>query len=46
VCDDDNVASAKVIERCGGVLESVIDDGEGDGEGEGRLRRYWIHHHD
>jgi predicted acetyltransferase len=39
-CDDDNLASARVIERCGGVLESVITRAEGD-----RLiplRRYWI----
>ena len=35
-CDDDNVGSAAVIERCGGVLESTIDT---DG---GPLRRYWI----
>lgn len=34
-CDDDNVGSATVIERCGGVLESVID---GD---DGPFRRYW-----
>lgn len=36
-CDDDNVASAKVIERCGGVLESIAiaDDGTA-------FRRYWI----
>jgi predicted acetyltransferase len=40
VCDDDNVASATVIERCGGVLESVVVDDER------RLRRYWIHHPD
>ena len=38
VCDDDNVASANVIERCGGVLESV----ESSGEGGERWRRYWI----
>jgi len=36
-CDDANVGSAKVIERNGGVLESVVDD-----VGEGRYRRYWI----
>lgn len=39
-CDDDNLASAKVIERCGGVLESVRTRTEGD-----RMiafRRYWI----
>jgi len=35
-CDDDNVGSATVIERCGGVLESVVTDGGG------ALRRYWI----
>jgi predicted acetyltransferase len=37
VCDDDNVGSATVIERCGGVLESVVTDDEGP------YRRYWIH---
>lgn len=31
-CDDDNLASACVIERCGGVLEDV----------RGVKRRYWI----
>ena len=38
VCDDDNGASAAVIERCGGVLESVVapDDGMA------AFRRYWI----
>ncbi len=35
-CDDDNVGSAAVIERCGGVLQDVVDD-------EGALkRRYWV----
>ena len=36
-CDDDNVGSASVIERCGGVLESIAfaDDGT-------TFRRYWI----
>ena len=36
-CDDDNVESASVIERCGGVLESITlaDDGTA-------FRRYWI----
>jgi len=35
-CDDVNIASAKTIERNGGVLENVIDV-------EGKLvRRYWI----
>jgi predicted acetyltransferase len=38
VCDDDNSGSAAVIERCGGLLESVItpDDGKPP------FRRYWI----
>jgi predicted acetyltransferase len=39
-CDDDNPASAAVIERCGGVLESVATRTE-----DGRVipfRRYWI----
>ena len=36
VCADDNTASAKTIERCGGVLEDVrLTD-------LGRARRYWI----
>ena len=37
-CDDDNEGSSRTIERCGGVLESVVM-GEGDGP---RKRRYWI----
>jgi predicted acetyltransferase len=37
-CDDVNAGSVAVIERCGGVLESVIDVADGSG----RLRRYWI----
>lgn len=37
-CDDDNVGSATVIERCGGVLDSVVDVGDA-GVG---VRRYWI----
>ncbi|MFC5679220.1 GNAT family N-acetyltransferase [Aeromicrobium endophyticum] len=36
-CDDDNVASATVIERNGGVLESVVS-----GVGDVPKRRYWI----
>lgn len=36
-CDDTNVGSAAVIERCGGVLDSVIELGTG-----ARNRRYWI----
>ena len=31
-CEDDNVASARTIERCGGVLEDVRQG----------MRRYWI----
>ena len=35
-CDDDNVGSATVIERCGGELQDVVDlDGS-------RKRRYWV----
>jgi predicted acetyltransferase len=35
-CDEDNAGSATVIERCGGVFESHVDD-------DGVLkRRYWI----
>lgn len=36
-CDDDNVASATVIERCGGVLEAIMTDDDGRA-----FRRYWI----
>ena len=36
-CDDDNVGSATVIERCGGVLQDVIDCEDGIPK-----RRYWI----
>jgi predicted acetyltransferase len=37
-CDVSNIGSAKVIEACGGELESVIDGPEGAE----RKRRYWI----
>ena len=37
-CYDRNIASAKVIEANGGVLENLIDDPRGGG----RSRRYWI----
>jgi predicted acetyltransferase len=37
VCDDDNVGSARVIERCGGVLEGTATTDDGS-----RIRRYWI----
>ncbi|MDR2293642.1 MAG: GNAT family N-acetyltransferase [Microbacterium sp.] len=36
-CDDTNVASAGVIEKCGGVLENVVTGASG-----GAKRRYWI----
>lgn len=35
-CDDANAASARVIEKCGGVLENISDTQLG------RTRRYWI----
>jgi predicted acetyltransferase len=35
-CDDENLASARTIERCGGVLEEVRDTELG------HTRRYWI----
>ncbi len=38
VCDDDNVASAATIERCGGVLERVVEASDVDAA----FRRYWI----
>jgi predicted acetyltransferase len=37
VCDEDNVASATVIERCGGLLEGPATAGDGRS-----IRRYWI----
>lgn len=36
-CDDDNLASAAVIERCGGLLEDVRQT-----QGHPAKRRYWI----
>ncbi len=36
-CDDDNGASATIIERAGGRLDNVITDADGV-----RVRRYWI----
>jgi predicted acetyltransferase len=38
VCDDDNVGSIRVIERSGGVLESVVTPTDGGAP----FRRYWI----
>ena len=37
-CDDGNLASARTIEACGGVLEDVLDLGPGVPP----TRRYWI----
>jgi predicted acetyltransferase len=37
-CDDDNLASSVVIERAGGVLESVVPRPDGGPP----IRRYWI----
>ena len=37
-CDDDNVASATVIERCGGAFDSIV----GDVDTGIPIRRYWI----
>ena len=37
-CDDDNIGSIAVIERCGGRLDSVIIDDPS----EAAKRRYWI----
>ncbi len=37
-CYDHNVASAKVIEANGGILDNIIDDPRGGG----KSRRYWI----
>jgi predicted acetyltransferase len=36
-CDEDNVASATVIERQGGVFQDTVLDSQGT-----RMRRYWI----
>jgi predicted acetyltransferase len=38
-CDDDNLASARVIEACGGVLEGVVPHWDAD---QPPRRRYWI----
>jgi predicted acetyltransferase len=37
-CGDENAASARVIERCGGVLEDITEDEQVGG----LVRRYWI----
>lgn len=36
-CNDSNTASSIVIEKCGGVLENIIDGDDGE-----RVRRYWF----
>lgn len=36
-CDETNIASAKVIEKNGGILENVIDTAHGK-----KTKRYWI----
>lgn len=38
-CDTDNVGSQKVIEKCGGIFESLTDDSQLSVQ----KRRYWIH---
>lgn len=38
-CDDDNIASARTIERAGGVLQDVSDQ---SARGHALLRRYWV----
>lgn len=38
-CDDDNIGSATVIERCGGVFESLTENSE---RADVPKRRYWI----
>jgi predicted acetyltransferase len=38
-CDDDNMASARTIEKAGGVLQDVSDQ---SARGHALLRRYWI----
>lgn len=43
-CDDENIPSARVIEKNGGVLENIFERKEGELEGlsAGKMRRYWI----
>lgn len=38
-CRDDNIASAKIIERAGGILEDIIPHPDIPGA---QLRRYWL----
>jgi predicted acetyltransferase len=37
ICDQSNVGSARVIERCGGVFEAAVPSEDGS-----TIRRYWI----
>lgn len=39
-CADNNIASIAVIEKCGGVLENIVNVPVGDKEKQ--VRRYWI----
>lgn len=36
-CDDLNIASSRVIEKCGGILENIVQLENGE-----KLRRYWV----
>lgn len=40
-CNDNNAASAGIIEANGGVLENIVDDKVSNNPGD-KLRRYWI----
>lgn len=37
-CDEHNIGSQKIIELCGGVLENIVDPGNG----KPLKKRYWI----
>lgn len=39
-CDGSNLGSTRVIEKCGGVLENIVNVSMGDDNK--RVRRYWI----
>ena len=38
-CDEENIASRKIIEKCGGVLENIVP---GEKEGDCSKCRFWI----
>lgn len=38
-CHSSNIGSAKVIEKCGGILENIVPDHDDKNE---TIRRYWI----